>query len=113
MANFNGEIKAIVMHGKGGEARYPVENQKDALSFVAEMVLGGFVANQLGQEVHLVDRGRPGIPQRSHGPKWEPKPENLRKYGLRVVPNGTGQLPAPRTSGTVRTFPVRASNGGR
>lgn len=113
MANFNGEIKTIVIHGKGGEARYPVENQKDALSFVAEMVLGGFVANQLGQDIHLVDRGTPGLPKLSHGPKWEPKPQNLRKYGLRLVPNGTSTIPHPRTSGTVRTFPVRTSTGGR
>lgn len=113
MANFTGEIKAIVMHGSGGEVRYPVESQRDALSFVAEMVLGGFVANQLGQEIHLVDRGKPGIPQRSHGPKWEPKPENLKKTGLRLVPNGTRQIPAPKVSGMVKTFPVLASNGGR
>lgn len=105
MTEQSGKIKAVVLHRAGKTASFPVESDKDAVAFIAEMIVDGFRAAEGGGEVHLF------APAGSISEDWLAGPIRNKARSKSAIPasnavpmelgpSRSGSNPVPRLSDT-------------
>lgn len=80
MTEQNGKIKAVVLHRAGKTASFPVSSDKDAVAFIAEMIVDGFRAAEGSGEVHLF------APAASTSEDWLAGPKRNKAGSKSAIP---------------------------